>query len=107
MSQYIQILCNCPNQSTANNIANELIELKLAACVNILPAVTSVYRWQGKLEQETEVQLQIKTTMELYQSVEEQLLMLHPYDVPEVIALPIINAHQPYLDWIKQNTKAL
>jgi len=107
MSKNIQIHCNCPTQEVANSIASTLVELKLAACVNILPQIGSVYRWQGKVEQETEFQLQIKTTMELYQAIEDKLIALHPYDVPEIIALPIVCGHQPYLDWIEENTNAL
>lgn len=98
MTQTIQINCNCPEQEVAATIADALITSKLAACVNILPAVASIYHWQGNVEQDTEFQLQIKTTMELYSLVEDKLLELHPYDVPEIIALPIISGHQPYLD---------
>lgn len=107
MTQTIQINCNCPEKEVATALAEALIKTKLAACVNILPAVTSIYHWQGKVERDTEFQLQIKTTMELYPSIEDKLIELHPYDVPEIIALPILCGHQPYLDWIEENTKAL
>jgi len=107
VSKFIQIHCNCPNQETANHIANSLVQEQLAACVNILPQICSVYRWHNSVEQETEYQLQIKTTADLYQQIEDKLIELHPYDVPEVIALPITVGYQPYLNWITQNTNAL
>lgn len=107
MTKFIQIHCNCPNNETANLIAKELIACKLAACVNILPELRSTYRWQGKVEQATEFQLQIKTSMELYQAIEDKLIALHPYDVPEVIALPIVKGLPAYLDWITENTNTL
>ena len=104
--EFIQIICNCPDKETATNIASHLIELKLAACVNIIENVQSVYRWQGKIEHDVEFQLQIKTTLRLFAEVEKTLNELHPYDIVEVIALPIIKGHQPYLDWIRDNVKS-
>jgi len=107
VSQYLQIHCNCPSQDIADSIANTLVDMELAACVNILPEISSVYRWQQKIERATEYQLQIKTTAKHYQRLEEQILKLHPYDVPEIIAIAITHGHQPYLDWIEQNTASL
>jgi len=107
MTSFMLVKCNCPEQQTALNIAKQLIDLKLAACVNIMPGALSVYQWQGKLEQDTEYQLQIKTSAELYPLLQAKVIELHPYDIPEIIALPIIDGHQPYLDWIQENLRAL
>ncbi len=104
--QFLQIICNCPNKETASSLANRLIELNLAACVNIIENVQSVYHWQGNIEHDIECQLQIKTASTLFDAVEQTLVELHPYDTVEVIALPIIKGHQPYLDWIRDNVKS-
>jgi len=103
MTEFIQVICNCPDEPTARKIAQSLIELKLAACVNIIANIESIYCWQGQLEQEREVQLQIKSSSSLYQALENEILQLHPYDVVEVIALPIISGNKAYLDWLKGN----
>jgi len=101
MTGCIQVICNCPDEVSARQIAETVVELKLAACVNIIKDVQSVYCWQGQVEQASEVQLQIKTRERLYQALEQQLLQLHPYDVAEVIALPIVNGSADYIDWLK------
>ncbi|NRA53752.1 MAG: divalent-cation tolerance protein CutA [Gammaproteobacteria bacterium] len=103
MTEFIQVTCNCPDEDSARQIAQSLVELKLAACVNIIANVESIYSWQGQLEQAREVQLQIKTSKSLYQALEDKILQLHPYDVAEVIALPIISGNKAYLDWLKGN----
>ena len=98
------VLCTCPDRDTAEDIAEKLVESGLAACVNILPGTTSIYRWQGNIEKDQEILLLIKTartrTAELQQALEE----MHPYDVPEIIALPIESGHHPYIEWVEQCT---
>ncbi|MDP2559572.1 divalent-cation tolerance protein CutA [Psychrobium sp. 1_MG-2023] len=106
MTGYILVKCNCPNEKTAQLIAQQVVELKLAACVNILGEMKSVYYWQGKIEQDIEFQLQIKTHQSLFLALEQKIIELHPYDVAEIIALPIINGNQAYLDWIRENIKS-
>ena len=105
MTGLIQVNCNCPDDNIATELANTIIELKLAACVNIVSNVKSVYRWQGKIERDVESQLQIKTSVELYPELEKLIIRLHPYDVAEVIAHPITNGNQEYIDWLKGNLK--
>lgn len=98
------VLCNTPDADCAAQIAQTLVERRLAACVNILAPCQSVYRWQGKIEHATEVPLLIKTTVARYAGLEVALRTLHPYDVPEIIALPIAAGLPAYLDWIAHET---
>ena len=96
------VLCTCPDQATAQNIAEHLIDRQLAACVNILPGITSIYQWQGKRESSQEHMLLIKTTNAAYDILEQTLSDLHPYELPEIIAVPIARGSDAYLDWINQ-----
>lgn len=97
------ILNTCPDQNTAMQIAESLVRDNLAACVNILPAGLSVYRWQGKIESAEEHLLIIKTHSDLYTKVEQSILQLHPYELPEIIAVPITRGLPAYLDWLAEN----
>jgi len=97
------ILCTCPNEASATQIATTLVEEQLAACANILPKIKSVYRWQGKVEQDNEYLLLIKTLETQFQPVKERIQELHSYDVPEVIALNIQQGNKEYLDWISNS----
>ncbi|WP_349432278.1 divalent-cation tolerance protein CutA [Methylomarinum sp. Ch1-1] len=94
------ILCSCPDQCTAKKIASHLIEAQLAACINILPSVTSVYLWQGKVETEQEQLLLIKSHSGQYPELERQIKALHPYELPEIIAVSIDRGLPDYLKWI-------
>jgi periplasmic divalent cation tolerance protein len=94
------ILCTCPDKDTAKKLARLLVEKKLAACVNILPGLTSIYSWEGQIESVQEHLLLIKSTKEHYQSIELTLFKHHPYEVPEIIAVPIERGLPEYLDWI-------
>ena len=94
------ILCTCPNREIAQKIAGALVEQRLAACVNISSPVTSVYSWQGKIESDEELLLTIKTTRARYGALEQAILALHPYELPEIIAVPISTGLTEYLDWI-------
>src|SRR5574343_120654 len=98
------VITNCPDEETANRIALAIVEAKLAACVNILPRVQSVYRWQGAVESAAEVPLLIKTTAAAYPALETAIRELHPYDVPEIIALPIAAGLPAYLNWVAAET---
>lgn len=97
------VLCTCPDQDSAQMIAEQLVEAKLAACVNILPGILSIYRWQGAVESAEEMILLIKTTTEDYEQVERAVSELHPYELPEVIAIPIENGLEKYLRWIEDS----
>jgi|SRR5882672_163549 len=105
MSEPLLILTNCPDDATAERIARTVVEQRLAACVNRLAAVHSVYRWQGAIEQAVEVPLLIKTTRERYPELEAAIRALHPHSVPEIIALPIGGGYAPYLRWVDDETQ--
>ena len=89
----------------AAEVARTLVSEGLAACVNLLPQVRSIYRWKGELCDDSETLAVIKTTSERFDAMKERLVSLHPYEVAEVIALPVENGHAPYLDWVASETK--
>ncbi len=99
------VITNCPDEETANHIALAVVEARLAACVNILPRVQSIYRWQGAVESAVEVPLLIKTTAAAYPALEAAIRERHPYDVPEIIALPITAGLPAYLNWLVAETR--
>ena len=103
-SAAIVVLTNCPTDEVAERIATALVENRLAACVNQLAPARSIYRWQGKIERETEIPLLIKTSAARYPEVEAAIRALHPYAVPEIIALPIHAGFGPYLRWVEEST---
>jgi periplasmic divalent cation tolerance protein len=94
------IFCTCPDKDTAKKLAHLLIEQNLAACVNILPNLTSVYSWEGKIESVQEHLLLIKSTRVNYPAIECALFEHHPYEVPEIIAVSVEHGLPEYLDWI-------
>jgi periplasmic divalent cation tolerance protein len=104
MSNSLLIICTCPNENTAQDIANHLVKMNLAACVTIQPQATSIYRWQDKIEQANEFVLLIKTTVVRYEKLEAAIIARHPYDVPEIIAVPIQYGSTAYLTWVEQCT---
>ena len=99
-TDYQIILCTCPDKDTAENIASLLVEANLAACVSILPNITSVYRWEGQIEHAEELLLIIKTRQEAYLALENIIKRHHPYEIPEIIALPIERGLPDYLHWM-------
>ena len=105
MSDALLVITNVPDTACAREIARSLIGAHLAACVNILPAVQSVYCWQGAIEEANEVTLLIKTVQARYVELENVIKSAHPYEVPEIIALPIEAGLPAYLEWIVQETK--
>lgn len=105
MAQTLMILVNVPDEATAHHMARSLVEDRVAACINILPGVRSVYRWQGKIEEAQEVTLLIKTTQARYVDLEAVVKAAHPYDVPELISLPIVAGLPEYLSWIATETE--
>jgi|688.fasta_scaffold316587_2 periplasmic divalent cation tolerance protein len=102
---FLLLLCTCPSQEIAENLAKQVVSNSLAGCVNILPNLLSVYQWQGKIEQQQEYLLLIKTHRDSYSSLEQLLKNKHPYQVPEIITIPINNGSSEYLAWLKQCLK--
>ena len=100
------VLVNAGNAQQAETIAQALVSEKLAACVNIVSPIRSIYRWKGEVQTETEHMMIIKTRANLVAKVEARVRELHSYEVPEVIALPIDAGSKPYLDWIFESTDA-
>lgn len=104
--EYILIITNLPDRAQALALAQKLVETRLAACVNVLADCTSVYWWQGKSETATEVPLFIKTAARRYPAVEQLIKSQHPYELPEIIAVPISSGLPAYLKWIADETSA-
>lgn len=102
---YIIVYCTLPNIKSAKELAHKILEEKLAACISIQEKIISLFVWEGKLEEEKESLLFIKTQKSLFDELEQFIVKNHPYDVPEIIALPIIKGHTPYLRWIEKQTK--
>ena len=98
--------CTCPDTDTAERLAEALVEERLAACVNILAPCTSVYRWNAAVETATEVPLLIKTTTVRYAALEAAIRARHPYELPEIVAVPVTQGLPGYLDWVAAETAA-
>jgi periplasmic divalent cation tolerance protein len=101
----ILVLSTSDSEEVARTIATALVEAKEAACVNIVPGIRSIYRWEGKICEEAEVLLAIKSTGELFDAVNSRIHRLHPYQVPEVIAVPIKDGDSAYLQWLRDSVK--
>lgn len=100
---YILVINTCPDMNSAKEIADTLVGADLAACVTILPAGLSVYRWLGQIESAEEHVLLIKSHDDLYVQLETMIQSLHPYELPEIIAVPISNGSPDYLNWLRDN----
>ncbi|WP_337880495.1 divalent-cation tolerance protein CutA [Rheinheimera sp.] len=99
------ILCNCPTAAVAEQISHDLLQRRLIACANLLPPVRSVYNWQEKIEQTQEIPLLLKARKQDYVQIEQAILALHPYQVPEIIALPVESALASYQTWLYEVTE--
>lgn len=106
-SKYLLVITTTPGSITAKKVANELVEKGVASCVQVLPQAFSVFRWKGRIEHEEEHVLMIKTSAACYQAVEDTIKAHHPYEVPEIVALPITGGLPDYLDWIGQTANAV
>jgi len=103
-NQLVVILCTVPDEATAEKLATGLVEERLAACVNAIPGVRSFYRWRGKIEADTEIQLVIKTRSERFDELAAWISANHPYDVPEIVAIPANRVSKAYLAWAVEQT---
>jgi periplasmic divalent cation tolerance protein len=104
-AEFVIVLVTVPDEQVASRIAQALVSEKLAACVNVLPGVRSVYAWKGEICNEGELLCLLKTRRALYPGVRERVLQLHPYEVPEIIALPLIEGSDNYLAWLRDSTR--
>ena len=105
-SQTLLVLTNLPDEASAEALATALVTERLAACVNILAPCRSIYRWQGAIESALEVPLLIKSTAARYAALEEAIRARHPYELPEIVAVPIAHGLPEYLAWVVDETRA-
>ena len=103
--RHLKVFCTVPDADTAERIANAVVESKSAACASIVPGLTSVYRWKGEICLSSELLLIMKTTAERYKTLERQIRSLHPYEVPEIVAVEIAEGSADYLSWIDESTR--
>ena len=106
MTGRIVVLCTVGSAGDAERIAEGMVEKGYAACVNVVPGVTSFYRWKGEVARDAEWLMVMKTTAARFEALREALVEMHPYDVPEVVELPIERGHAPYLEWIDASVSA-
>jgi periplasmic divalent cation tolerance protein len=106
MTDILVVLCTFPSHEVAVKVADQLVEERLAACVNLVPGLTSIYRWKGDTARDAEVLALIKTRRERYDAVAARLAALHPYEVPEVVALPAEAVAGAYAEWVRVQTTA-
>ncbi len=104
--EVVLCLSTCPDRGSALGLARVLVEERLAACVSVLPGVTSLYRWQGSIEQNDELQLLIKTTRTNLPALKARLSELHPHEVPELIVLEVVDGLPAYLAWVDATARA-
>lgn len=100
--EHIVVFITAPDEDTAVNIAKVLVEEGLAACVNIVKDIRSIYKWQGKMEDESEVLMIAKTSHDMFSALAKRVKSMHPYDVPEIISVPIIQGWGPYIKWLSE-----
>jgi periplasmic divalent cation tolerance protein len=103
--EYVLVLTTLPGDADGPAFARSLVEERLAACVNLLPLMESIYRWEGEVQQDTERQVIMKTSRDRVVALWERLRELHPYDVPEFIVLPIVDGNDAYLRWVGESTE--
>jgi periplasmic divalent cation tolerance protein len=104
MSEALEVHVTMPNADTARSIGRTLVQERLAACVNVVPGVVSIYSWKGALQEEEEVLCLIKTSPQRFDRLRARVVELHPYDVPEVMAFAVDDGSREYLDWVQSTT---
>ena len=102
--QTLVVLVTCPSRRVGNRLARTLVEERLAACVNVIPGLTSIYRWEGKISRDAEVLLVVKTRRARLAALTRRVQTLHPYTVPEIIAIPLAGGSASYLSWVGDAT---
>ncbi len=106
MTSYIQVVTTTARREEAQRIARELVEKRLAACAQVVGPITSIYRWQDKIETDEEWQCWCKTRGELFTQVEEAIRSMHPYETPEILAVPVVAGSERYLAWLDAQTSS-
>jgi len=104
--EHLVVLCTCPDGDTGARIARELVAARLAACVNVVPGLTSIYRWKGEIQTDREVLLIIKTTAAALGALREAIRAAHPYELPEIVAVGVEDGLEEYLRWIDESVRA-
>jgi periplasmic divalent cation tolerance protein len=105
MAEALEVHVTLPNTEAARALARKLVEERLAACVNIVPGVVSIYSWEGAIHEDGEVLCLIKTSPDCFEQLRARVLELHPYEVPEVLAFAVDDGSRDYLDWVRRNTR--
>ena len=105
-ADYVVVMTTLPADADSVAFARSLVEERLAACVNLLPPMESVYRWEGRVERESERQLVMKTSRDRVLALWDRVRELHPYEIPEFLVLPVIDGNDAYLRWVGENTRA-
>jgi periplasmic divalent cation tolerance protein len=105
MTDKILVISTCAAEADAERLARALLDARLAACVNVVPGVRSLYRWKGEIESELEFMLIIKTSRDLFPALRAEIEKLHPYEVPELLALPVLAGAEDYLSWLEANLR--
>ena len=103
---FLIVLSTCPDAASAESLGRALVGESLAACVNVVPGLRSIYRWNDTVQADAEVLMIIKTTAARFPALRERLVAQHPYEVPEVVALPVADGHHAYLEWVATATRA-
>lgn len=104
-SQPLLVFSTCPDEAVARRIAEAALDARLAACVHLFPSVWSYYRWQGRIQQDTELTLLMKSNSRRYPALQALVLSLHPYEMPEIVAIPISNGLPGYLRWLEESVR--
>lgn len=105
MQQALLVMTNMPDADSARKLARQILDERIAACVNIQPPIQSIYRWEGAVEDTGEIPVHIKTMADRYTDLESAIRNMHPYQVPEIIAIPITEISGAYLEWLRQETR--
>lgn len=103
MLGFLIVFCTCGNEEEALRLANALVERRLAACVNVLPPVQSIYRWKSEVQSTAEYLLLIKTTEDRFDGLRDAIIEMHSYETPEVIGIPIADGSEKYLAWLRES----
>ncbi|HZS53696.1 MAG TPA: divalent-cation tolerance protein CutA [Bryobacteraceae bacterium] len=107
MSDAVVVLSTCASRDEAERIANALVNDRLAACVQLLPPIQSIYRWQGAVERAEEILILIKSTSAQFPRLEQRIMELHSYETPEIIAIPVVAGAAKYLAWLRETLKPI